>query len=76
MSRTKRPKRSKRNPKDGAVRRQSLAILMGRFRAEVAQNGDGHYLGTVYHDENCEGLRRQSLLECQCRPEITIKKAG
>jgi hypothetical protein len=53
---------------------QSTVVLLGRFRAEVAQGGAGAYRASVQHDADCPGLARQSMLLCTCKPEISIVK--
>jgi hypothetical protein len=60
-----------------SVRRKlnrSTAVLLGRFSAEVQEQGQGGYIAKVQHDEGCPGLTGKFLLKCTCAPEISITK--
>ena len=54
--------------------RRNLAVISGRFAADVREQGPGGYSGTVEHDDDCPGLKYQSMLHCTCKPKIVIKK--
>lgn len=64
MSNSRRVRRNLRN----------YTVMLGRFKAEFDVGGPGLYMGTVYHDDDCPGLANESMLQCECRPQIDIDK--
>jgi hypothetical protein len=51
---------------------RNLQVLFGRGRAEVQAKGIGPYHATVKHDDWCPGLKKRSMIWCECNPEIDI----
>jgi hypothetical protein len=61
--------------KNGANRSaRNLQVLLARGMAEVQAGGPGFYHVNVKHDDACPGLARQSMLWCECRPELDYWK--
>ena len=53
---------------------RSLEILLARAQGETAPGQVS--IAHIYHDEDCPALTRQSMLMCDCRPEIVIEPAA
>ena len=54
--------------------KRNMQVLLGRFHAEAAEGGVGGYLATVQHDNDCPGLLNESMLLCECNPQIDIQR--
>jgi hypothetical protein len=66
------------NLKDWGINRsgRNLQVLIARGMAEVQANGADVYRAIVKHDDGCPGLAHQSMLWCECNPEIEIEKGA
>jgi hypothetical protein len=54
----------------------TVSVLLGRFAAEVQAQGQGGFFANVRHDQDCPGLKHQSMLKCRCKPQINISKVA
>lgn len=54
---------------------RNLKVLLGRFTAEHPRPGHV-YKAVISHDIGCPCMAAQSLLLCECKPEITIREVG